>query len=88
MKTLNDLTQYLTLLNLPSFCSNSREGLTRENINSYKEETVLTSPAVNGIATTATHIRNQYLTNFSLDIQYAIDFPRMEGKARIDNDVA
>jgi hypothetical protein len=61
--------------------------LPSEFINSWKDETVVTAPVINGTATTATDIPRQNLTYFLLAIPLAADSIHMEGLTRTGNNV-
>jgi hypothetical protein len=75
------------LLDKLNFSNTAMMVLPREFINSCKVETIITAPVVNGIATTATDILKQDLTNFLLTIQLAADSTHMDDLTRTDNDV-
>jgi hypothetical protein len=84
---MNDPVQYQMLIEVLNFSNNAMVGLPRELINSSKAETVVTAPVTNGIATTATDIPKQGLTNFLLAIMFVADSTRIEGFTSTGNDV-
>ncbi len=57
-----------------------------EFINSFKAETIVTTPLVNHVATVTADVSKQDLTNFLLAIPFAADSIHMEWLTRTGND--
>jgi hypothetical protein len=82
MNTWNEHVQFQMLLDALYFSKNSLVGLPREFINISKTETVVIASIANGLATTATDLLKQDLTNFLLAIPFEADSTHMESVTR------